>query len=215
MSKISKEFMQKAISDMLAERKNKKFVETVELQVVLRDYDPEKEKRFVGAVKLPNCPHPNMKVAVIGTAAHCDQAKQEGIPCIDVEGMKRFNKDKKQIKKWAKQYDQLIASESLMKQIPRLLGNTLTKIGMFPQPVGESEVIKLKVQEVRGLIKWQLKKVLTLGNGVGTVDMDEEQIRQNIAMSINFLVSLLKKGWHNIKTLHIKTTQSKSIRIYG
>ena len=29
----------------------------------------------------------------------------------------------------------------------------------------------------------------------------EEQIRQNLNMSINYLVSLLKKGWNNIQAL--------------
>ena len=63
-----------------------------------------------------------MSIAIIGTAAHCMAAKKEGIfifyigvPCIDVEGLKKFNKDKKLIKKWAKPYDTLLASESLMK----------------------------------------------------------------------------------------------------
>ena len=37
---------------MIAERKQRKFVESVELQVGLRDYDPE--KRFNGSVRLPN-----------------------------------------------------------------------------------------------------------------------------------------------------------------
>ena len=52
MSKINTDFMKKAISEMIAERKQRKFVESVELQVGLRDYDPE--KRFNGSVRLPN-----------------------------------------------------------------------------------------------------------------------------------------------------------------
>jgi len=34
-----------------------------------------------------------------------------------------------------------------------------------------------------------------MGTAVATVEHSPEQIRQNINMSINFLVSLLKKGW--------------------
>jgi large subunit ribosomal protein L10Ae len=34
-------------------------------------------------------------------------------------------------------------------------------------------------------------------------------------MSINFLVSLMKKGWQNVGTLYIKTTMGKSIKIFG
>ena len=64
-------------------------------------------------------------------------------------------------------------------------------------------------------IKFQLKKVLCLGVAIGHVQMTEEQIRQNLTMSINFLVSLMKKGWQNVGTLHIKTSMGKSYRIFG
>jgi len=60
-----------------------------------------------------------------------------------------------------------------------------------------------------------LKKVLCLGSAVGTMAMTEEELRQNINMSINFLVSLLKKGWQNIKSLYIKTSMGKPERLYG
>ena len=33
-------------------------------------------------------------------------------------------------------------------------------------------------------------------------------------LGINFLVSLLKKNWQNVKSLHIKSTMGKAIRLY-
>jgi large subunit ribosomal protein L10Ae len=74
-------------------------------------------------------------------------------------------------------FDQLIASESLIKQIPKLLGNTLNKINKFPIVLGESEGVSDKVAEVRSTVKYQLKKVLCMGTAVGTVSMNEEEIR--------------------------------------
>mmetsp|Transcript_7159 Transcript_7159/g.6432 ORF Transcript_7159/g.6432 Transcript_7159/m.6432 type:complete len:218 (+) Transcript_7159:55-708(+) len=214
-SKIPADQLRKNIAEMRELSKKRKFTETVELQIGLRDYDPEKDKRFNGSIKLPNMPAPNRKIGLIGTAAHCDQAKKHNIGCIDVDGLKKFNKEKKAIKKWAKPYDLLIASESLMRQIPKLLGNTLNKIGKFPTALGENENVQEKVDELRSTVKFQLKKVLCMGTAVGQLSMNDEQLRQNINMSINFLVSLLKKGWQNIRTLHIKSSMGKSIRIYG
>ena len=82
------------------------------------------------------------------------QAQKDGIPCIDEDGLKKFNKDKKLIKKWAKPYDTLIASESLMKKIPRLLGNVLVKIGKFPLMMTESENPAAKVEEVKQTVRY-------------------------------------------------------------
>ena len=41
--------------------KERKFKETIELQVGLKNYDPQKDKRFSGTVKLPYTPRPSMK----------------------------------------------------------------------------------------------------------------------------------------------------------
>lgn len=81
--------------------------------------------------------------------------------------------------------------------------------------VAENESIESKCNEIKQTIRFQLKKVLCMGTAIGTVEMQPEQIRQNINMAINFLVSLLKKGWQNIKSLHMKSTMGRSIRIYG
>lgn len=47
-----------------------------------------------------------------------------------------------------------------------------------------------------------------MGVAVGNVSMDEKQIFQNVQLSVNFLVSLLKKNWQNVSipliTLHMR-----------
>lgn len=50
---------------------------------------------------------------------------------MDVEGLKKLNKNKKLVKKLAKKYHAFLASESVIKQIPRLLGPGLNKAGKF------------------------------------------------------------------------------------
>jgi large subunit ribosomal protein L10Ae len=183
----------------------------------------------------------------------------------------RLNKNKKLVKKLAKKYDAFLASEALIRQIPRLLGPGLSKgmhfhsfsfgsgtspriitpfftnilfrwstinaphitAGKFPTPLSHSEDLNDKLTEVRSTIKFQLKKVLCLGVAVGHVQMNEDQVLGNVMLSalypsplsnpsfmtlqlagINFLVSLLKKNWQNVKSLHVKTTMGKPIRLF-
>ena len=48
-----------------------------------------------------------------------------------MEALKKLNKNKKLVKKLAKKFHAFLASESVIKQIPRLLGPGLNKAGMF------------------------------------------------------------------------------------
>jgi len=71
-----------------------------------------------------------------------------------------------------------------------------------------------KIVEVKSTIKFQLKKVLCLAVAVGHVGMTEDELIGNIMLSINYLVSLLKKGWQNVGSLVIKSTMSPPRRLY-
>ena len=205
------------LTAILKDKKARKFTESVELQIGLKDYDPQKDKRFAGSVRLPHIPRPGLKICLIGDAKHLDIVKAQGIKvdAVDFDFLKTFNKDKKLVKKWAKQYTMLLASDSLVKKIPTVLGPILNRIGMFPQVVTHNEDLRTKVDDARASIKFQLKKVTCLAVAIGNEKMTEEELRQNISMGVNFLASLLKKGWHNLKSVHIKTTMGKPFKLFG
>lgn len=86
--------------------------------------------------------------------------------------------------------------------------------GKFPAPISHAEDLNTKATEVKSTIKFQLKKVLCLGVAVGNVGMTEDQLIGNIMLAINYLVSLLKKGWQNVGSLTIKATMSPPRRLY-
>jgi len=181
-----------------------------------------------------------MTICILADAADIDRAKQIELECassmapllrarpaladdapfarrpldMSVDDLKKLNKNKKLVKKLAKKYDQFLASEALIKQIPRLLGPGLSKAGKFPTPVSHAEDLQKKVDDVRATIKFQLKKVLCMGVAVGHCNMTEDQVLANVMLSVNFLVSLLKKNWQNVKSLHIKSSMGKPLRIF-
>merc|ERR1712187_328348 len=171
-----------------------------------KNYDPQKDKRFSGTVKLKHVPRQKYKVCLLGDQQHCDQAKALGMDCMSADDLKKMGKDKKKVKKLAKKYDAFLASDTLIKQIPRLLGPVLNKAGKFPTLVTHSDNLEQKVTDIRSQVKFQLKKVLCLGVAIGNVGMTPDEMRTNALMAINFLVSLLKKNWNNVKTLHLKST---------
>merc|ERR1712121_621339 len=215
-SKLSRDTLHEAISTVLtaATDKKRKFTETVELQISLKNYDPQKDKRFAGTVKLKHIPRPKMRVCVLGDQQHMDEAAANDIPAKDAESLKKLNKDKKMVKKLAKQYDAFLASDSLIKTIPRILGPGLNKAGKFPTMVTHSEPLASKVDEIKATIKFQMKKVLCLSVAVGHVQMSQDELYQNISLAVNFLVSLLKKNWQHVRALYIKSSMCPSQRLY-
>ena len=70
-----------------------------------------------------------------------------------------------------------------------------------------------QVTDARASVKFQLKKVTCLNTAVGNEEMTDEELKTNIMMSLNFLASLLKKGYHNIKTVNIKTTMGPAVKV--
>jgi len=227
-SKLNSALLDKAITDILAYSsgdaitvagqevpgKKRNFTETIELQISLKNYDPQRDKRFSGTFKLPSIPRPNLKCCMLGNAAHCEQADRIGVDHMSVEDLKKLNKNKKLVKKLAKKYDFFLASDNMIRQIPRLLGPGLTKAGKFPTLLSSSDDMQEKINEVKSTIKFQMKKVMCLNVAVGNITMDKQQVIVNTQLSANFLVSLLKKGWQNIGGMYVKSTMGPSIQIF-
>ncbi|KAF7153544.1 hypothetical protein RHSIM_Rhsim01G0205000 [Rhododendron simsii] len=238
-SKLQSDALREAITQIGKDVKEKKrnFTESIELQIGLKNYDPQKDKRFSGSVKLPHIPRPKMKVCMLGDAQHVEEAEKIGLEYMDVEGLKKLNKNKKLVKKLAKKYHAFLASEAVIKQIPRLLGPGLNKAGnfldgaslsvacwrssanflvfkhwKFPTLVSHQESLESKVNETKATVKFQLKKVLCMGVAVGNCSMEDKQIFQNVQMSVNFLVSLLKKNWQNVS---MSTTALASLCMFA
>jgi len=159
-------------------------------------------------------PRPKFSVCMFGDQQHCDEAKAKGIPFMSAEDLKKLNKQKKLVKKLAKKYDAFLASESLIKQIPRLLGPGLNKAGKFPTLLTHQDDMQAKINDLQATIKFQMKKVLCLNVAVGNVNMTEDELVQNIHLAVNFLVSLLKKHWQNVRSLYIKSTMGPPQRLY-
>jgi len=218
MSKIQQDILAESVDRIIAESKKAKrrFVETVELQVGLKSYDPAKDKRFAGSIVVPHICKRKLRVCIIGDQIHCDQAAKENIPFVSVDDVKNYKGkgNAKKAKQLNQTYDVFFASDSIIKKLPRLMGPSLQRAGKFPTPISHNDNLSSKVDEAKMTVKFQLKKVIDMSCAIGDVSMKTEEVQTNITFAVNFLVSLLKKHWQNIKSIHIKTTMGPAERIY-
>uniref|UniRef100_A0A7M4F7G3 Ribosomal protein L10a n=1 Tax=Crocodylus porosus TaxID=8502 RepID=A0A7M4F7G3_CROPO len=156
-------------------------------------YDPPEDERFSGTVdgvrvKVSTC--------APGDQQHRHEATTVDLPRLDVEALQKLDKNKQR----AKKYDAFLASESLIKQILRILGPGLNRVGQFPFLLMHN---KNSVAKVKSTIKFPMKKVLCL-----------DELVYHIHLAINFLVSLLK-NWQNMRVLYTKSTAGKPQCLYS
>jgi len=66
MSKVSRDTLYETVATVLkhSQEKKRKFTETVDLQIGLKNYDPQKDKRFSGTVKYVHLSHHVSKEAL-------------------------------------------------------------------------------------------------------------------------------------------------------
>ena len=74
-SKLQSDALREAISSIFVDSSEKKckFTETIELHIGPKNYDPQKDKRFSGSVKLPHIPRPKMKICILGDVSHVEE----------------------------------------------------------------------------------------------------------------------------------------------
>ncbi|KAH6946992.1 hypothetical protein HPB50_016431 [Hyalomma asiaticum] len=93
-TKINRELLFESINAVIegSARRNRKFTETVELQIALENLNPHKEKPEYGAFRVKYCTKPNFKVCVIGDQKHCDEAKAQGLDFISMDTVRMIRK---------------------------------------------------------------------------------------------------------------------------
>lgn len=214
MSKLPNVQINNAVELALKERKTREFQETLELQIMLRDYNPDKEKKFNSTVILNHPIKRNIRICVVGTIGHIDQAKALNIDAKDIDELNILSKENKMVKKWARKYDVLLVSDTLKLKFIKMVGKQVNSVGQQPSFILENENVEAKVQELLKTVRFRIKKGPWLATAIATDNLSVDEVRQNILRSINFLISLLPKGWQNIKSLTVKTTMGQPSKLF-
>ncbi|XP_023947238.1 60S ribosomal protein L10a-like [Bicyclus anynana] len=174
--------------------------EKVEMQIVLKTPDVLDKRP--------------LKVCVLGDQQHCEEARGLDVPCMDVEALEKLNKSCKLVKKLAKKYDAFLASESIIKQIPRLLGPGLNKAGKFPSPLSHQESLSQKIEEMNAGVKCEPQRELRVSLLVGRSDMDADELTRSMCESVVNLQALLKRECRDVRPLQMQAQSGTPQRLY-
>ena len=203
-----------AVQKALESAKKRKFVETVELAVNLRDVDLTIPKnRIQEEIILPKGRGKSIKIAVIGGGELALKAKDVADLVISPDELGTLAGNKKQAKKIANDIDYFIAEAPLMAVVGKRLGTVLGPRGKMPKPIAPGVDPAPMIANLRKSVTVMTKDIKTFHVPVGTVEMSADDIAENVDVIMKRVENKLEKGKHNIDSAYIKTTMGPSERL--
>ena len=212
---VSNDSIAKALAEARSKTEKRKFNQSIELAVKLREIDFKKpESRINESLELPTPADKEVKVAVIAGGDLATRARAGGADIvIGREDLDKLGREKKEARKLAQKYDFFIAEAPLMPQVGKTLGQMLGPRGKMPTPVPPTAPIDEVIKRHRRNIRLRMKDQQVIQCKVGTEDMADDALIQNIQTVLSRLETKLEKGPKNISSISIKATMGPLVKI--
>jgi large subunit ribosomal protein L1 len=212
---LAKDDISRALGELRKDITKKKFTQSIELVVRLREVDLKKpENRINEAIALPNPPEKALKVCVIASGDLATRAKAAGADMlVGREEIENLAKDKKGARKLAQEYDFFIAEAPMMPLVGRALGSFLGPRGKMPTPIPPNAPIDQVIINHRKMVRVRMREQPVLQCRVGTEAMPDEKLVENIQAVVSRIEQKLERGFKNIGEILVKGTMSKPVKI--
>ncbi len=197
-----------------AESKQRKFLESVELAVNLKDIDLSNPKnRIQEEIVLPNGRGKQIKVGVFGSSEMAVKAKGVADVIIQPDEIETLASNKAKARKFAGQSDFFLAEAPLMPTIGKRLGVVLAPRGKMPKPIPPGSDPKAAVEKLRSSVTVRTRDRKTFHLPIGTKDMPPEKLAENLDAVLKRLMTKLERGKLNIQSAYVKTTMGPSYKV--
>jgi large subunit ribosomal protein L1 len=212
---LQRKDINEAITKARQASKKRKFEQTFEMAINLRELDMKRpENRVNLRVQLPNGIG-GQKVLVFAGGDLALRARRSGADAIiEPPELAELAKDKKAAKKKLKGFDIFISEAPLMPTVGRVAGPILGPRGKMPTPVPPQAPVDTVIERERRAVVLRSRDKMFCHVMVGRENMTDEQVAQNIETILTNLIGATKRGYGNIKSIYLKTTMGESIKLY-
>ncbi len=203
-----------AVKEALEKAPERKFNESVELAINLKDVDLSNPKnRIAEEIILPKGRGKDIKIGLFGTPEMIVKAKVVADVIITDEEIGKMAEEKREAKKKVDNIDFFVAEAPLMALVGKNLGVILGTRGKMPRPIPPGADPTGIITNLRKTVKVRSKDRRTFHVSVGTRKMDPEDIADNIESIVGRLKSKLERGVMNIHSAYVKTTMGPAIKL--
>ncbi len=193
--------MEEAIKK-LRESKKRKFAQTIDLIINLRNIDLKKpENKFSKDVVLPHGRGKEISICVISDS--------NGVTKREIED---FARKKAAAKAFTKKYDFFLCEAPLMPLVGKILGRYLGPKGKMPKPLPPGRDPTPMVEQAKRMVRINVRDSPTIQLAIGSEDMDDTQIKANVEKVVEEVRKALPAK-AQIKNVYIKTTMGKPARV--
>ena len=194
--------------------RERKFKESLELYITLKDIDVKKGFALNEVIQLPNQMSKPAAICVMASGDMGLKAKDaKADEILDSDKVNKLAEDKRASRKLINKYDFFLADTKLMPVVGKSLGQLLGPRGKMPTPVPFNAPIESFLTRFKTSIRVRVKNSLSISCKIGDVSMDEHQVAANAIAVINNLKGKLPNGDKNIRKYMIKTTMGKAIKL--
>jgi len=202
------------IKKLQAESKQRKFLESVELAVNLKDIDLTNPKnRLQEEIILPNGRGKPIRIGVFASSEMAVKAKGLADLIIQPEEIEMLASDKAKARKFARGGDFFLAEAPLMPTIGKRLGVVLGPRGKMPKPIPPGSDPKAAIEKLRSSVTVRTRDKKTFHLAIGTKDMSPEKLAENLDAVLKRLMTKLERGKNNIQSAYVKTTMGPSYKV--
>lgn len=205
----------KAISEIKQKSKKRNFKQSVELILNLRDINLKKpENRINELVELPHSPVEDVRITVFATGDLALRARDTGVcRVLERDALITLAKDKKNSKKLINETDFFLAETTLMALVGKSLGTILGPRGKMPTPIPPTAPIETIINRHQRLVRLRVRDQLVTQCRVGTEDMADTLLVDNIQAVFTRFEQRLPKGFKNIRRAYVKTSMGPTSKI--
>jgi len=194
--------------------KERKFKESLELYITLKDIDVKKGFALNEVIQLPNQMSKPAAVCVMASGDMGLKAKEaKADEVLDNDNVNELAEDKRASRKLINKYDFFLADTKLMPVVGKSLGQLLGPRGKMPTPVPFNAPIESFLSRFKTSIRVRVKNSLSISCKVGDTEMDEHHVAANVMAVINNLRGKFPNGDKNIRKYMIKTTMGKAAKL--
>jgi large subunit ribosomal protein L1 len=211
---IASNKVNQVIEDALQTERERKFVETVEVAINLRDVDLQNpQKRINAEVALPHGRGRPARVAVFAQGEMAVISKKIVDTVLGPDQIDELSENKREARKLADKFDFFVAETGLMATIGKSLGVVLGPRGKMPRPIPPQADITRIINSLTNLVPVRSKDRPTFHVPFGNVAMSKEQLADNLETILKRVESNLDRGTENIASIWVKTTMGKAVRL--